>query len=120
MTNHDNLVPFFTNLLNLGKDVYAKSSKEKPEMMRMWAVVLSILKDALSTPELQSLTEVKQEIETFITKCEDACLASIELKKLFVKLVEFQHSLKNEACSEAKEIYEKIHNFFKCCTGGEK
>lgn len=119
MTNHDNLLPFFTNLLNLAKEIYSKATKDKPEMMRIWASILSILKDSLTTPELQSLTDLKQEVESFIKSCEDACLASTELKKLFVKLVEFKHSLKEDVCDEAKDIYEKIHNFFKCCQQGE-
>lgn len=120
MANNDHLIPFFTNLLNLAKEVYAKATKEKPEIMRIWATLLSILKDGLSTPELQSLADIKQEVEAFINNCEDACLASTELKKLFVRLVEFKHSLKDEVCDEAKEIYEKIHNFFKCCNPQEK
>lgn len=120
MVQNDHLIPFFTNLLNLAKDVYTKASKERPELMRMWATVLSLLKDALTTPELQSLPEVKKEIKDFIDNCEEACLASTELKKLFGRLGKFKHSLKYECCSEAHEVHEKIHNFFKCYTGGEK
>lgn len=119
MTNHDNLLPFFTNLLNLAKEIHSKATKEKPEMMRVWASILSILKDSVTTPELQSLPDLKQEFEGFIKSCEDACLASTQLKRLFVKLVEFKHSLKEDVCDEAKDIYEKIHNFFKCCQQGE-
>lgn len=101
---HEHLVPFFTQLFSLGKEVYSLASKDRPEVMRIWAQVLKALKEALSTPELQSLTEIKRDIENWVNSCENVCLTSPELKKMFTTLSELKNSLKEETFEEAKDI----------------
>lgn len=117
---HEHLVPFFTQLFSLGKEVYSLASKDRPEVMRIWAQVLKALKEALSTPELQSLTEIKRDIENWVNSCENVCLTSPELKKMFTTLSELKNSLKEETFEEAKDIYEKINKFFCCPSLGVK